>query len=104
MRLREKTSVCGCTNQFIKLKQDEYNKIMNIGFTIYFRVFKALNCFEDDQCLALKLFSDEINQLFTNSCGCSLLKMCSAIIVLYLGALVFFAKPLKPNMKRCAAV
>ena len=35
--------------------------IMNINYAIFFSVFTVLNCFGDDQCLGLKLVSDELN-------------------------------------------
>ena len=44
--------------------QIKQHMIMNINFAIYFRVVTFLNCFGDDQCLGLKLVSDEVNQVF----------------------------------------
>ena len=38
--------------------------IMNINFAVYFGLITVLNCFGDDQCLELKLVSDEVNQNF----------------------------------------
>ena len=36
--------------------------IMNIN--LQFGIITVLNCFGDDQCLGLKLVSDEVNQVF----------------------------------------
>ena len=44
--------------------QIKQHMIMNINFAIYFSVITVLNCFGDDQCLGLKLVSDEVNQVF----------------------------------------
>ena len=34
------------------------------NFAVYFGNVKTLNCFGNDQCLGLKLVSDEVNQIF----------------------------------------
>ena len=44
--------------------QTKQHLIMNIYFANYFSVITVLNCFGGDQCLGLKLVSDEINQVF----------------------------------------
>ena len=38
--------------------------IMNTNFAVYFGIITNLNGFGDDQCLGLKLVSDEVNQAF----------------------------------------
>ena len=64
-----------------QIKQD---MIMNMNFAVYFGVITVLNCFGNDQCLGLKLVSDEVIQVFhccSNSCGFSLLSLYPATIV-----------------------
>ena len=45
--------------------QIKQHMIVNINFAVYFGVITVLNSFEDDQCLGLKLVSDEFNQVFS---------------------------------------
>ena len=44
--------------------QIKQHMIMDTNFAIYFRVITVLNCFGNDQCLFLKLVSDEVNHVF----------------------------------------
>ena len=72
--------------------QIKQHMIMNINFAIYFTV---LNCFGDDQCLGLKLVSDKVNRIFhccSNSCGCSLLSLYPATIVIVFRCFSLYCK------------
>ena len=86
-------SVCGCANIFFQIKQ---HMSMNINLPIYFRVITVLNCFGDDQCLELKLVSDEVNQvlplLFFFHVDAACCYCIQQLLLLYLGALVCTAK------------
>ena len=44
--------------------QIKQHMIMNLNFAFFFGIITVLNCFGDDQCLGLKLVSDEVNQVF----------------------------------------
>ena len=44
--------------------QIEQQMIMNINFAVYIGIITVLNCFGDDQCLGLKLVSDEVDPVF----------------------------------------
>ena len=44
--------------------QNKQHMIMNMNFAVEFGTITVLNCFGDDQCLVLKLVSDEVNQVF----------------------------------------
>ena len=65
---------------------------MNINFAVYFGVITVLNCFGDDQCLGLKLVSDEVNfstvfRILVDAACCHCIQQ---LLLLYLGALVCF--------------
>ena len=49
------------------IHKNKQHMIMIISFAIFFSVFTFLNCFVDDQCLGLKLVSDEFNHVFPPS-------------------------------------
>ena len=49
---------------YTSIYQIKQPMIMNLNFVVYFGVITAMNCFGDDQCLGLKLVSDEVNQFF----------------------------------------
>ena len=53
-----------CMGVYKSIYQVKQHMIMNRNFAVYFGIITVLNCFGDDQCLGLKLVSDEVSQVF----------------------------------------